>query len=101
MKHTKLNRQGETTRNQIDDLLINTAYEFQAFDLPDFYIKTGREQEFLDATVALKDQGCNPVTLHWAIRLGQATKGKEVGAIPTAKEIKKLANRLRSDRQDF
>jgi hypothetical protein len=94
MKRSKPRDDKQSTRSRIDDDLITKAFEFQAHDLPRIEITAGKEKDFHDALVALVEMGCNPVTLCWAISLGAATTGKQVGPIPSAAKMKALTKSI-------
>jgi hypothetical protein len=90
MKNSTLDQARQAMRRQIDDDLIAATFVFQAQNLPNIQITTGKEKEFREALDALRDYGCNPITLCWAIRLGKAAQSQTVGDIPRATTIKRL-----------
>jgi hypothetical protein len=95
MKSPKPVPEREKIRRSIDDGLITDGFTFpQFYELPRIQITKGSDQVFLDTMGALVDEGCNGVTLSWALRVGRVTRGKSRGAVPPAKRIKILVSRL-------
>jgi len=62
--------------------------------LPDIKIRPGMEQKYLNAIAALVEEGCNPVTLSWVLRLGISMRTKSVPLVPAAKTVRKLKEKL-------
>jgi hypothetical protein len=88
-------------RRTIDDLLLNSNFDIDPHDLPQYKIRKGFEQRFLEAHAALCREGCNPHTLLWAIRLGLSGRGKSIPALPPAREVNKILARIESLADDL
>lgn len=94
MRITEDTKQGVKLRREIDDDLITLNTDVDPHNLPDIKVRPGREQEYLDAISALVQEGCNPVTLSWALRLGLSLRTKPVPSVPPAKTVRKMAEKL-------
>jgi hypothetical protein len=95
MKSPKPASKREKIRRSIDDDLITGGFRFpQFYELPNLQLRKGCEQMFMDTMGTLVDEGCNGVTLAWALRIGRSARGRSRGAVPPAKRIKMLVSQL-------